>query len=128
MLAFVFCLGAMADERPNVLFIISDDLNNDMGTYGHPLVQTPNLDRLASQGLTFDRMYCQYTLCNPSRSSLMSSLYPEQTRIFGNGTPIRRPFPNVVTMPQLFRNNGYFTARAGKIYHYGVPKHIGTDG
>lgn len=70
--------------RPNVLFIISDDLNNDMGTYGRPEFLTPNIDRLAQDGLQFNRAYCQYALCNPSRSSMLSGLYPIQTGIFGN--------------------------------------------
>lgn len=120
--------GVFAADRPNVLFIISDDLNNDVSAYGHAQVKTPSLDRLAATGLTFERAYCQYPLCNPSRSSMLSGLYPVQTGITGNGVPIRKEFPKVVTLPQLFRNAGYHTGRVGKIYHYGVPGQIGTNG
>lgn len=128
-LIVIFATGAdAAGSRPNVLFIISDDLNNDLGTYGHPQVKSPNIDALAKRGLQFDRAYCQMPLCNPSRTSLLTSLYPVQTGIYGNKVPIRERFKNIVTLPELFRKNGYYTARVGKIFHYGVPGHIGTDG
>ena len=128
LIAFVLAIASVAEDRPNVLFIISDDLNNDISAYGHAQVKTPALDRLTAQGVTFERAYCQYPLCNPSRSSMLSGLYPDQTGIYSNGMPIRKALPNVVTLPQLFRNAGYHTARVGKIYHYGVPGQIGTDG
>lgn len=115
-------------EKPNVLFLICDDLNCDLACYGHPLVKSPNIDRLAKQGVRFDRTYCQYPLCGPSRASFMTGLYPDQTLVHRNAIYIREHIPNVVTMSQMFRNNGYFATRVGKIYHYNVPKHIGTSG
>jgi len=130
--ALMFLLAptfSVADEsRPNVLFLICDDLNCDLGCYGHPLVQSPNIDRLAAEGMRFDRAYCQYPLCGPSRASFMAGLYPDQTLIRTNAVYLRHHVPNVITMSQLFRHNGYFATRIGKIYHYGVPRHIGTSG
>jgi iduronate 2-sulfatase len=117
-----------APARRNVLFIASDDLNNCIGAYGHPIVRTPNLDRLARAGVRVGRAYCHFPLCSPSRSSIMTGLAPDTTRVWNLQTHFREALPDVVTLPQLFQNNGYFTARAGKIYHYGVPGGIGTAG
>lgn len=115
-------------EKPNVLFLIWDDLNCDMGCYGHPQVQTPHIDKLAARGVRFDRAYCQYALCGPSRASFMAGLYPDQTLIHRNAIYLREHLPNVRTMSQWFRDHDYFATRIGKIYHYNVPKNIGTSG
>ena len=124
MLAFV----QFASAQPNVLFLICDDLNCDLGCYGHPQVQSPNIDRLAERGVRFANTYCQYPLCGPSRASFMSGLYPDQTLIHRNAIYLREHVPDVKTISQLFRDAGYFATRIGKIYHYNVPKHIGTGG
>lgn len=117
-----------ASRKRNVLFIATDDCCCRLGIYGNPIVKTPNLARLAQASVRFDRAYCQYPWCSPSRSSLLTGLAPDTTRVYDLRTHFREALPDVVTLPQAFLNNGYFTARAGKLYHYGNPDQIGTSG
>src|SRR5690349_5928817 len=93
--------------RLNVIHIVSDDLNNDLGCYGHPIVKTPNIDRLAARGMKFDRAYCNYPVCNPSRTSFLSGKRPDTTGIVDNVTPTRTVLKGSVMLPQFFRQHGW---------------------
>ncbi|MEZ5426850.1 MAG: sulfatase [Pyrinomonadaceae bacterium] len=116
-------------KKFNVLFIIADDLRPELGSYGNQMIKTPNIDRIARQGTRFDRAYAQYPLCNPSRSSLLTGRYPTQTRIYNNNDYFRRTFPDWITLPQYFKQNGYATLRSGKIFHGGIDDQVSwTEG
>jgi uncharacterized sulfatase len=98
---------------------MADDLNCDLGCYGNDFVHSPNIDRLAQRGVRFERAYCQYPVCNPSRASMLSGLYPMSTRVVDNLTPLRKNVPDVVCLPEHFRKHGYRTIKVGKITHTG---------
>lgn len=131
-LIFLACLGlaASAQAEPatsapaapplNVLFIISDDLRTETGAYGIAGIRTPHLDALASRSTLFERAYVQYPLCNPSRASLLTGRYPTQTGVLNNRQWWGHAHPDWRTLPRYFRDHGYLTLRAGKIFHKGI--------
>jgi iduronate 2-sulfatase len=127
--------AAAEEKRLNVLFIVADDLNCDLGSYGAEFARTPRLDAFARRAVRFDRAYTQYPHCSPSRASFLTGRRPAATGVFINPSPahplsphFREKLPRTVTLPQLFRQHGWFSARVGKLYHYGVPSDIGTSG
>ena len=107
------------DRTPNILLIAVDDLRDTLGCYGHSVVKTPNIDRLAARGMLFKRAYVQYPVCNASRSSFLTGLRPDQTGVTDNKTLLRDKLPDVVTFPQLLKDNGWHSAAFGKIFHLG---------
>jgi arylsulfatase A-like enzyme len=132
-LAVSFVVPAAAQKKSktkyNILFIISDDLRPELGSYGNSLIKTPNIDKIAARGVRFDRAYAQYPLCNPSRSSMLTGHYPTQTGIMNNNDYFRITHPDYVTLPQYFKNNGYATLRVGKIFHGGIDDQVSwTEG
>ena len=122
-------LAALGQRKTptNVLLIAVDDLNNRIGCYGDPVVKTPNIDRLSHHGIRFDHSYCNYPLCNPTRTSLLSGKRPETTRIYNNNTPPRTYLGDVVFLPEYYKAHGYFTARVGKIAHGRYEQYVQWD-
>lgn len=111
---------ASAAEKPNVLFLASDDMRPQLGCYGDPTVKSPHLDALAKRGMVFRRSYVQQALCSPSRISMLSGRYPATTGIFEIGRTLRTTMPDITTLPQHFKNHGYHTRSLGKVYHVGI--------
>lgn len=109
--------SAAIAEKPNVLFIVCDDLNTHVSTSGYPHISTPAFDELAAAGMTFRRAYCQYPVCGPSRASFLHGLYPQSTTVLDNKTDIREARPETVSLPQRFKESGYWTGAVGKVFH-----------
>ncbi|HEX3870979.1 MAG TPA: sulfatase [Pirellulales bacterium] len=123
-LAVLACLFAVSSSQAapkfNVLFIATDDWNTNLGCYGTEGMHTPNVDKFAASAVRFDRAYCQFPLCNPSRTSMLTGRYPTATGVLDNEGAFREKHPNWVTLPQFFHDHGYVSARTGKIFHGGI--------
>lgn len=117
----------VAAKKPNVLFIAVDDMRCELGCYGSTTIQSPNIDRLATEGVMFRRAYCQQAVCNPSRVSVMTGLRPDTTRVWDLTTEMRTVMPDVVTLPQHFRHQGYRAVAYGKIFHNPFPDALSWD-
>ena len=109
--------NADAQGKYNVLFIVVDDLRPLLGCYGHPEIHTPNIDKLAERGTVFNRAYCQYPLCSPSRTSMITGLRVETTGVLNNSQNFRKKLPGAITLPQHFKTHGYHTQSVGRIAH-----------
>lgn len=121
LLAAFLSAAAVNGEPPlNVLMVVVDDLRPELHTYGVDAVRTPNIDAFAERGVRFNNAYCQYPVCNPSRSSFLSGKRPDELDIYNNEVPLRRAHPELVTLPQAFRQAGYRTAGLGKLFHQGL--------
>ncbi len=112
-------MAAATGPKPNVLFIAVDDLRPELNCYGRDYIKSPNIDRLAKMGMAFDRAYVQQAVCSPSRSSLMTGTRPDSTKVWDLVTHFRVAEPNIVTIPEHFKKNGYFVQGMGKIFHPG---------
>jgi iduronate 2-sulfatase len=125
MAILILCVSALSaigrsaepTARPNVLFIVCDDLNTHVSTSGYAHIKTPAFDELAAAGMTFGRAYCQYPVCGPSRASFLSGLYPQSTGVLDNKSDIRSTRPGTASMPQRFKESGYWTGAVGKVFH-----------
>lgn len=123
-LALASCSGSnkknsdkTTQDKKNVLFIIVDDLNTTVGCYDHPVVKTPNIDNLAKNGIKFTQAHCNFAVCGPSRGSLLTGVRPGNLGITDNRTPLQDVLGDRVTLPYLFKQNGYHTVSIGKIFH-----------
>ena len=131
VLASLILMGSNINHKTqklNVLFIVADDLNCDIGAYGNVKAITPNIDKLSKRGVLFGNAHNQYPWCAPSRASFMTGMYPDQTKVKSLRVYLRQAIPDVVTLGQKFRQENYHSVRVGKIFHYHNPRDIGTAG
>mgnify|MGYP001816295182 CR=1 FL=1 len=121
------CGAEEVDERPNILFVIVDDLRPELGCYGNTEIKTPNIDRFAQEAVVFTQAYSQAAACAPSRASAMLGMRPDSTRVWSLGEKFREINPDAVTIPQHFSKFGYHTVSMGKIFHNHMPDRVSFD-
>jgi arylsulfatase A-like enzyme len=121
----LFCSSLFAADKPNILFIAVDDLRPQLACYGQSQVQSPNLDRLAAQGVLFERAYCMVPTCGASRASLMTSIRPAPKRFVTHLTYAEKDAPGITTLNTHFKQNGYYTVSNGKVFHHPEDNAIG---
>ena len=114
-----FSLVGKAQQKTNVLIFLVDDLRTELGCYSNSMVKSPNIDKLASEGVLFEKAYTQQAICAPSRISILTGMRPESVGIYDLFTPLRKVNKEIVTIPQFFKENGYTTVSVGKVYHHG---------
>jgi len=121
IISFFSCKEQQVEQKkkPNILFIAIDDLRPELGCYGSDIAISPNMDKLAAEGLLFNNAYCQQAICGPSRASLLTGIRPETSGVFHNYIKFREANPDVITLPQAFKQNGYEVVYTGKIFHHG---------
>jgi arylsulfatase A-like enzyme len=119
LVAEVSAVRAAIPQKPNVLFLVVDDLRPELGCYGKDYIKSPNIDGLAKVGMVFNRAYCQQAVCSPSRTAVMTGVRPDTSKVWDLVTHFRTALPDVVTLGQQFKQNGYFVQGMGKIYHGG---------
>ncbi len=119
-IGWISAVASGAEGRKNVLFIAVDDLRPELGCYGNAIIKSPNIDRLAKSGVLFENAFCQQAICSPSRTSLLTGTRPDTTKVWDLKTHFRKALPDIVTLPEQFKANGYFTQAMGKIYHHGL--------
>jgi iduronate 2-sulfatase len=123
LLLLVSCTGQrekdLSLQQPNVLFIVVDDLRPELGCYGKAIISSPHIDRLAAQGTRFDRSYCNIPVCGATRASLMTGLRPARNRFLTYFTRADEDAPGITTLPEHFRNSGYYTISNSKVFHHG---------
>ncbi|MEI6235849.1 MAG: sulfatase [Planctomycetota bacterium] len=120
VVAMLLSLTALrAADKPNVLFIVVDDLRPELGCYGNKIIKSPSIDRIATRGTLFNHAYCSQAVCSPSRTALLTGLRPDMTRVWDLETHFRVAQPDCITLPQYFKVNGYWCAALSKVYHAG---------
>jgi len=131
LVAFLLVLAGRSSlsgaERPNVLFIVVDDLRPELGCYGNQEIKTPHFGSFSESATTFTRAYCQAAACAPSRAAVMTGLRPDTTRVWDLKGKFRVNMPDVVTLPQHFHAHGYYTVSMGKIFHNHMPDRVSFD-